>query len=325
MLSTFRICAVAAAMALPSLAAAAAPAAVPSAEAPVTATLLFDPPLGQPMRYRYEKKKSDGARTQSEWSVNSYMFAARDGGYRLTITPLSSSRASLALGASPKVQAAVKRPYTLLLDADARFVGIEDEEAVWDATVDVLGAVLLATRADKAGDRAAVEGYVGMMRGLPTEARLAMLVEVASPIVEFANTENTIGKPLVSETEQESLIGTIKKQVTIALDKVEGGSAFISVKSSLPRAEIDRVLAGLVEQGFVVKPAGGGKPLPSDEEAGAGLVSAFEHFAHDGDAIFEVATDTGLLRRFRSVDTLEMREAGETSRSVTSVSLERID
>ncbi|HEY0044094.1 MAG TPA: hypothetical protein VGB62_06055 [Allosphingosinicella sp.] len=328
MIRAFRACAIAALAALTPCAAGAAPAtpaqASPAGEA-VTARIPFDPPLGKALRYRFEKSEEGLRGKKSAWLVAGLVFAKADDGYRMTVTPQDSGDGGPGRASSPVMKTVldmVKRPYTLILTADAEIVGMEDSEAYWDAAFQAFAAASAGSTATSPTDRQAVEGITRMMRQIPEEARLAMVAESVAPLVEFAGTETVVGEPITTEAEQEAPFGgTMKRNVEIALQKVSDGTAFLSLHSSVPRAEFEAMMAAFMRTvaASQVKPVPG-KPIPTPEEIGR-----IEHFSQETRAEYEVALDTGLLKRHRSTETVEIRMQGNFDRKITTVSLERID
>jgi len=316
--------AVAVAMALPAQSGAAAPS-VPAAssEQAASAEIPFDPPLDSKVRYRWEKTEQRDGKTDMSWSVDDFQFDQIESGYRLTVTPVSSGSNE----SDPRKLAMMKRlddltrqPFVLRLNEGGEIENLENADLYWSRIYDVLQEEIgkdAEIKKDPAF-RELMENVLGMFRNMPAEAKQALLVESIQPAVEFANTHTEVGKPLTSSVPTPSLYGeVINREVAIRLRKVAAGTAFLTISSTIPRAELDKLMRAFLKQLTAL-------PADKRQEAQKAMAS-FEGFRHDTNSDYEVSVDDGLLERFQSTETIEVSDKDKQSRKVTTRSLARID
>lgn len=89
-----------------------------AAQTAATASIPFDPPLGEPLLYRTSKTVQKDGKSRMTWSTSSYVFAGTDDGYAVTITPLdqgSSEESPLVKSFEKKLADLTGKPYTVLV------------------------------------------------------------------------------------------------------------------------------------------------------------------------------------------------------------------
>ena len=289
-----------------------------------TAVIVFDPPLDEPLSYRWEKTVEQDGKTRMSWSVDEYRFEDRKDGYRLTVKPVSSGSnetgpAQLAI--QKKIEELTRFPFVLRLSGEGEIVELERSDEFWAAMFKVmrefLGEKALAGRTP--GAAKAAESVVAMFEGMPPAVRLAKLTEPVQPLVEFAGTETTLGQPISAKVESESPFGgTLNRDVTVSLTKVANGVAYLSVRTSLPRAEFDKLMQSVV--GKLGKDASAADAAKMK----AGFAS-LKSYRQESRADYRVAVEDGMLESFQSTETIEIGNADKTTRRVTTVSLTRVN
>lgn len=296
---------------------AAAPAAQPMQQAAAIADIPFDPPLRTKIRYRWERRLQQGARTELLWSVYEYRFDAADSGYRLTLTPVSwgtNETDPAKLSFAKRLDELIRRPFSLRLDEDGQIEAFEDADRYWQ---EIFGLLDQEGR-DNPALRAAMQDVVAMYRRMPAEVRQSMLIKEILPVVEFGNTQTEVGKPLVASLEGQSPFGgSISREMTITLNKVGESSAYLTTTSTVPRAELEKMMQAMLTQLT---------SLPADKRAEAEKeVAALREFRHDTTADYEVSLADGLLVKYRSTETIEVGDRDRMERRVTTRTISRLD
>lgn len=298
------------------------PPAAPSHQAQI-ASVPFAPPLDAPLRYRWEKTVDKDGKIAMSWSVSDYRFTEFDKGYRLTITPVSAGSNESdpdRLALEKKLEALINLPFVLRLDENGSIEQLENAEKYWSTIMVVLREELtrMSNKDDSINSRQAVKAVMEMFEKMPAEARLALLIEGVQPVVEFGNTETETGKPLLTTVEGASPFGgTIKRNMVISLAKIADQTAYLSVRSTIPRGELEKLTTTVVER-FA--------QLPGDKrsEMKAGL-AALADFRHDTTSDYQVSLEDGMLLKFHSIETVEVSEKAAKRRRVTTRSIALID
>jgi len=307
---------------LPGQSGAAAPSVPSASQHATTAEIPFDPPLDSKVRYRWEKTEQRDGKTEMSWSVDDFQFEQIDSGYRLIVTPVNSGSNETdprKLAMMQRLDELTRRPFVLRLNDSGEIEELEDADFYWSTIYTVLREEIGkgAEGKDDLGLREVLENVLAMFQRMPADARQALLTESIQPVVEFADTHTEIGNPLISAVATPSPYGaTINRDVTISLQKVTNGRAFLTIISSIPRAELDKLMQAFLKQLTA---------LPVDKRKEAERVTAsFEGFRHDTRSDYEVSVDDGLLERFLSTETIEVSGEGKQSRKVTTRSLARV-
>lgn len=295
----------------------------PSSQAQTSADIPFDPPLESKLRYRWEKTEQRDGKSEMAWSVDDFQFEQVDDGYRLTVTPVSSGSnetdpAKLAI--MKRLEELTRRPFVLRLNADGQIEQLEDADFYWSTINQVFrDEIARLTKAEKdPAFREVMENVRGMFERMPAETRLTLLTESIHPALEFANTHTEVGKPIKSTVESPSAYGgTINREVTISLNRVADATAYLTIGSTVPRAELDKLMQLFLKQLTA---------LPADKRSEAEqAMASFDKFRHDTLSDYQVSVEDGLLERFNSRETVEVAVGKETSTKITTRSLTRID
>lgn len=257
------------------------------------------------------------------WAVSDFRFAARDKGFRLTVTPVSSGsneRDPERLAIEKRLEKLLNFPFVLLLDESGSIEQIEDGDRYWSAILKVLRDEFrrLGAKSDLPSHGEALKAVLGMYEKMPAETRLALLTESVQPALEFGETHTEVGKPIVTTVEGASPFGgTLTRDVTINLTKVADQRAHFRIRSTIPRAELDALVAGMMAT--VIK-------LPADKQAEMkrGMAS-LEGFRHETGSNYIVSTDNGMLTRFLSTETVEVTDKGKKELRITTRSLELVN
>lgn len=287
------------------------------------ASVPFIPPLDAPLRYRWEKTVEKDGKTTMQWSISDFQFAENDTGYRLTITPVSSGSNETdpdRLALEKKLEGLLNLPFVLRLDDSGTIEQLENGEKYWSTIMTVLREELVRMSSEAGSDaaRQAVTAVMEMFEKMPADARLALLTEGVQPVVEFGNTETEVGKPLRTTVEGTSpLGGTIKRDVAISLVKIIDQTAYLSVRSTIPRAELDKVTAAVVERFAQL-------PIDKRSELKAGL-SALANFRHDTTSDYQLSLEDGMLNKFLSTEIVEVDDKAAKRRRVTTRSIELVN
>lgn len=295
----------------------------PAAQAAATAAIPFDPPLGEPLFYRTAKTVQKDGKSRMTWSTSSYVFAETDDGYAVTITPLdqgSSEDSPLVKSIEKKLADLTGKPYTVLVSDEGVVTGMAEEAMYWTRIFDAMEAAIkepgVGTAPVTPETAAALAKMLKLFRDMPASTRLGLLTEDVQPLVEFAATETTMGKPINASVASASPFGgTISRDMSVDLAAVDADTATLTVYSSVPRAEVEAVLRKLVAD--FASPAN----AAATKTMGAAKLDAF---AHETRARYRVALDTGLLQDFESLETVTAESGADKTRKVTSWTIKRV-
>ncbi len=286
----------------------------------------FNPPLDQPLRYRHSKQVTRGTETSTRWSLTEYTFSRRAGGFRLRVRLLESG----VDGGDPVIGEAYRRaaqsfsrPYFLLLDDVGAIVGMEDEEAYWTEMLRLTEQMFREREAQATpAHEAAIASVVGAFRDTPPQARLATLAGAAASIVQFASAELTPGQESWSEVDTPTVVGTtVRQRLRTTAERVEDGHLIVGLQGSVPREELVRNMELFLSR---VSVAGEG----SDNEEGRARALADVRsgaMSQRSEARYEVDLTTGLTRRYRRVEHVEVAFGDENLRQVSTVALDRLE
>ena len=317
---SFRKIAVAIAL---SLGAIAAPAlAVPQTRvAEAAAAIPFDPPLGESVSYRWERTDEKDGKADISWAVHEFRFEEVADGYRVTVEPVSSGTNEndpVKQRVIKRLNELTKRPFVLRLNHDAEIMELEHSDEYWARIIEALRDGLSEGMPEPGGAEA-IKMVTDMFERMSPDARLAQLTENIQPILEFAMTESSVGDPISVQVDTPSLFGgTLKQDVVISLTKVQDGFAYLTNRSSIPREELEKLTAAVVE---LAKAAAPGKLESSKAQA---QLAALKEFKSETVSDYKVALDDGLLETFQSRRTISVIEADKPLRRVTSTTLSRV-
>lgn len=284
----------------------------------------FDPPLGEPIRYRWEKHESKDGVPRISWHVADYLFEAREGGYRLTVSYVDSGSNESdpdRLAAEKKLAHLVQRPARLLLDEGGAVVEMEEVDAYWEAIFKAIEEVLVERGGAKSPteeERRRLAEFLKMMRDVPLAVRVGLFTESIQPATEFGETESTLGETIQAEDEAESPFGgPIKRRVSVQLRGVKDGVATYSIYLTVPPEGIAKAAAALIE-----RIGAGEKP---EDVARVKAQLAATKFRHETSAVYEVDIATGLTDSFEATETVEASGTGAGKARIIITSLKRID
>ena len=300
--------------------AAAVPAARP-AEQTATASLPFEPPLDRPLRYRYQKVVDKNGKKDMSWSLDDYRFAKAADGYVVTVTPVSygfDDSDPLKAAFYKKLADLVSRPYVLKVNAEARITELVDAETYLKEVRAAFDAALVESppggKPLEPEVRKFISDFMQSFFTMTPEARLAAFTQSAQPIFEFAATEWSSAEPLEGEVEASSPFGDIKRQVRVSLTQVRPDAASFSVHSTVPPAEMERIVKAVLEKLTSTLPN-----KPTEQQ----LQDAVRGLRMEGHGTYDVSLADGLVVKFRSTETVHDGGKGD-DRRITTVSLERV-
>lgn len=304
---------------------AATASAVPQAKPSNQEVLIpFDPPLGEPLSYRWEKTDTKDGKTVMGWSLDRFRFEEAGEGYKLTVEPVSSGSNEsdpAKLQMMKRLEELTRMPFVLRLNEDAEIVELERGDEYWASILTALREAL-AQRKNKPSpieDRA-IAGVIDLFEKMPAEVRLSKLTESVQPLVEFAYTETSLGAPVRAQIDSASPFGgTLKQDVVISLTKVDRGMAHLTVRMNVPREELLKVTSTMVarlQDGVLDK--------DQAKKLGAAL-AALKEFRSETVADYRISVEDGVLESFSSTRTISATEGDKKNERVTTMSLTRVD
>ncbi|HEX8215922.1 MAG TPA: hypothetical protein VF577_00535 [Allosphingosinicella sp.] len=283
--------------------------ATPTAASASTVSIPFAPPIGVLLRYRIAKT-TFGPAERSVTLEFTARFERAGEGYRMTVA--YQLPAPVRSGAADPALVFLQRPLTLRLGGDGTLVAIEDEQAYWAGVEALLERMVAQDGPETPGGREAMRRIIADMRGLPDEARIEKLAENFMPVIAMTGTELTIGAPLRWTGQTATIFGPMTSDVTVSLDRVEGGIAYVSATTTVPREEMERAMRAMFAR---IVPPGTGRAIPQD----------FRFHSVENSESSEVAIETGLARRYRAARTVDVEAEGQRQRGGTIFILERIE
>lgn len=306
------------------LAAGASANAAPQSQSPgETIVIPFEPPLDQSVRYRSETSEQKDGRTKMSWSVESYRFEETKGGYRLSVEPVSSGSNEhdpVKLEFMKRLEELTKQPFVLRLNEDADIVELERGDEYWSKIIRALREAFSEMKPRRPEQEKLVEALVGLYENMPPETRLAKLTESIQPLVDFAWTETSIGKPIVTAVETASPLGPVKQEVAITLTKVSDGFAYLTIRSGIPSAELKKLTAAMFDK------LNNGALKPEDVAKAKAHLNAAKDFNAETVADYKISTDDGMLESFYSTRAVTARTEGDRlERKTKTLSIKRID
>lgn len=234
-------------MLLAFLAAVAQPASPPAPAAPVpsqaaarTVPIPFNPPLGEPLRYRQTTEETRNGRPVTTSLDLRVTFTRDSAGYVMT------AAYQLPEGMSPThpAMAVLLRPLALRVSDGGEITGMVDEAGYWaglDTVVDGLAR-------NVAGDAAAAEslrGLIASMRAMPEEARLALIARNVSPLIEYSATEMRLNEVLEGSIEGLSAVGPVVQEVRTTLVEASNEEARVQATYRLAPGQLEAIMRNL--------------------------------------------------------------------------------
>lgn len=293
-----RIAVAGAAAAVAQPAAALATSAAPS---PDQVAIPFDPPLGQRLVYRMQRRSEPGDRGAPTQFFTLEFVRAPDG-YLMTVTPADADGSPLVLRAMPAPLAS----QTFRVAPDGRIVEMLGEEAYWRAVED-----LIRTDARDHPEDADAEGSlwaVRQTRGLPNDARMRAIADNGWQILAYAGHTVEPGRVVQDTGSDVTVAGTIDRIERTIVEAVSDERISILFVSTAPIEQLSAAV-GEVSQRFGRTPQGLGGRLVGSEARHS----------------FVIDRRTGLAFAYRSVTTMTTEEGGQRRAMIFTVSIERVD
>lgn len=287
-----------------------------------TVLIPFEPPVDTTLRYRWEQSELKDGKLQTSWSVDDYQFEEATDGYRLVVTPVSSGSnetnpAKLEL--QKKLEELTDLPFVLRLNKDADIVELERAEEYWSKIIAALRDGLARLEPKRPGHDKMVDAVMGMFTDMSDETRLAKLTEPIQPLVDFAWTETSIGKPLLTSVKSTSPLGPVQQHVAITLQRVSDGFAYLTIRSSIPSSEMKKLTAALFDR------LNNGALEPEDVAKARAQLAAAENFKAETVADYKIAIEDGMLESFHSTHTVTAISKGKPESRTKTMSVKRTD
>jgi hypothetical protein len=301
----------------------------PAASAPARQTVAvpFEPPLGRPIRYRRTKEVVQSSGTRTVWNTTQYVFTrGAHGGYRMQVTAIDSgvnggNPAAAAL--SRRLSTMFSEPYVILVDARGEILGVEDEDGYWNRMIAAVERVIRTMEGvDSAGERAALSQAMAMFHDMPRQSRLALMVEDETPILELSGNEFVLGEARESEQPVTNALGTpMVRHVTVRPERVADGYLFLTARMTVPR---EAMIAATEAMSARIPVTGSGQNTEAERARVLEQIRNAD-FIDSTEATYEVSLTTGLVRRSRSVERIELGVGAERTSKTTTILIERID
>lgn len=313
----FFMAAALAAATAPGAPAGAASAAVQDAADAQVLRIPFDPPLGTPLRYRYQQ--SDGTGAPAKAMIVSLRFEKAGEGWRLTATHSPAGHDGAAPpalpGSAPGGAAATANwfamPLVLRLGADGEILGVENQAEYGAAILRAQEAMFEeGMRGASPEKRAQGEAILEMLRATPIQDHIDTVIGRLAPILEFGGVELMRDEPTTAELAEEASDGRpFTRHVSIEVERIEDGRADLVMTVTTPGEDFMIATAPMVAKTDAV--------VPGEPQLEGGSMTTR--------GTYRLGTDDGMLHRFTGVTTMEMKVGGQTTRSVEQESLERLD
>lgn len=297
------------------------------AEAAEPTQIIFDPPLDQPMRFRIERVVERDGKREMTWKVTQATFSKGEGGgYRLLIDTIDSGNEhenAEDKAMNEKLAELEGIPFVLTVSEEASITGVENLDRYWTKIFDAVESVLAERPAlNEAVDPKVKERlkiFMDTMRAMPPEQRVAMATRDLQPLVEFGNTQWTLGQPVLSEFEAATPFGAkVKREVGVTLVSAKDDMARLSIRSEVPRAEFEKVLDS-------IKDKLGAASSTEERAKTEAELKKNDHFMFKTEADYDVSLFDGVLSRYQSTETVEFGSSAAPGRRITFLTILRTD
>lgn len=294
------------------------PAVVHGAEPSTAVVIPFSPPTDKPLTYLYEKIEQKDGKTVTETSVDRYSFTPDGEGFVLSVVPVSSTSDDTNPDAQRMREVVLAsmgdRPYSLVINESAEITEFVDGAGYWGAVISALRGQLEA-KTDTEAKKQAIRGFLGQLERTPADVRLSMMTQHIQPMVEFALTELDPAKPITTQVETGTLLGgKIMQDIIIKADPPANGAVHVSLTSSIPRREIERLTAQVLDS-FK------GAADKSNQAQAESALASLKELRSDSVADYQIAQDTGVLQSYQLVRTVVATDQGESRTRVTTTRL----
>ncbi len=282
----------------------------------------FDPPEGESITYRTQATETRDGVTIMRWSVDRVRFERTDEGYKLIVESESSGsneQDPRKLRAMKAVDDLTRKPFVLRLNEDAEIVELEQADEYWARIIDALrGALTTPGQTPTPEETKAIASVADLFEKMPAESRLAQLTAPLQPLVEFAYFSMETSEPFRAQVESPSPYGaTLKQNVVISLSKVDRGIAYLTVRSSIPREELEKLSNAFISRL-------GGATSDADRVKLAAALAAMKDFQSETVADYRVALADGMLESFDSRQTITAVDNNRKNERIRTWSLARV-
>lgn len=203
----------------------------------------FEPPLGEALRYRYTRSDTRDGETRSR-SVEMRIRFARDGDdYAMTVDYVVPAGAA----ATDPGALLMRRALSLAISADGVVLGLADEEAYWAAMQAAIRATVREST-DTPEVRTRMEAFLGRLRALPAEERLALVTENFLPIVTAAGALLPLGEDIEQSDRRETAMGTMTQNSRMRIERVAADRARLTTVMTIPAEDLEGGMAGLLRE-----------------------------------------------------------------------------
>lgn len=283
----------------------------------------FDPPEGESLSYRSQATDTKDGVTTMRWSVDRVRFEREEGAYKLIVEPESSGsneKDPRKIRAMKALDDLTRKPFVLRLNDDAEIVELEQADEYWSRIIAALREALTTTRHKPTPEEAkAIAGVTELFEKMPPEVRLAKLTETLQPLVEFAYTSLRAAEPIRAQVETSSPYGgTLKHDVVISLAKVDKGIAYLTIRQSLPRTELDKLITA-----FLARLSGTSLSKEDSVKVEAAM-AALKDFRSETVADYRVSLEDGMLESLDSRQTITVVEGDKKQERIKTLSLARV-
>lgn len=254
--------------------------------------------------------------------MDDFRFEETKDGYKLRVEPVSfgtNEDNPVKREFLKKLEELTKLPFVLRLNEDAEITELEGSDEYWSKITDALRSGLATLEPKPAGHGKMIEAVVGLYTDMPAEVRLAKLTESVQPLVEFAWTETTVGKPVLTDIEGMSPLGPVRQEVAITLNRVSDGFAHFTIRSSIPKAEMKKLTAAMLDR------LNNGALKPEEVAKAKAELAAVKDFNAETVAQYKVGLEDGMLETFHATQTVTATENDKPKRRTKTRSLQRMD
>lgn len=227
--------------------------APPVSAAAETVTLIFQPPLDQPIRYRIAQSRaqSDRVNAASEW-VEELRFAKAGAGYTLQwkIDPASAQEILKDPALAPLLLPFTTEVITFDVDAEGEVLRARDWDTVRPRLLEIVDKLPLAagtTAAERAQAKAQIRS---LFEGMTAEQAPAILLKSLQPVLGWGGTSTREGE--VRETTGASTIPMfnipLERTTSVTLESATADRATFRIRSTVTKEALTSMIAGMAER-----------------------------------------------------------------------------
>lgn len=227
--------------------------APPVSAAAETVTLIFQPPLDQPIRYRIAQSRaqSDRVNAASEW-VEELRFAKAGAGYTLQwkIDPASAQDILKDPALAPLLLPFTTEVITFDVDAEGEVLRARDWDTVRPRLLEIVDKLPLAagtTAAERAQAKAQIRS---LFEGMAAEQAPAILLKSLQPVLGWGGTSTREGE--VRATTGASTIPMfnipLERTTSVTLESATADRATFRIRSTVTKEALTSMIAGMAER-----------------------------------------------------------------------------